>query len=120
MSERGVALCLNSSFLGFFAHAGFLDALTGLGVRPVAISGASAGALVAGAHAAGLEPRELIHWFLTGELIGRHAQDGETPSLVIGEQFLHCFVLRGETTFGCHIHHKGYFALYVIEHVSRS
>jgi predicted acylesterase/phospholipase RssA len=68
MSDRGFALCLNSSFLGFFAHAGFLDALTQLGVRPVAISGASAGALVAGAHAAGLAPRDMIHWFLTGEL----------------------------------------------------
>jgi predicted acylesterase/phospholipase RssA len=62
------ALCLNSSFLGFFAHAGFLDALTQLGIRPVAISGASAGALVAGAYAAGMPPREMIQWFLTGEL----------------------------------------------------
>jgi NTE family protein len=62
------ALCLNSSFLGFFAHAGFLEALTQLGVRPVALSGASAGALVAGAYAAGLSPREMIQWFLTGEL----------------------------------------------------
>lgn len=63
-----IAVCLNSSFLGFFAHAGFLDALTRLGVRPVAVSGASAGALVAGAYAAGMSPREMIQWFLTGDL----------------------------------------------------
>ena len=66
MSEgRGVALCLNSSFLGFFAHAGFLEALTDLGVRPVALSGASAGSVVAGAYAAGLTPRETVEWLLT-------------------------------------------------------
>jgi predicted acylesterase/phospholipase RssA len=66
--QSRTALCLGSSFLGFFAHAGFLDALTQLGVRPTAISGASAGALVAGAYAAGMPPREMIQWFLTGEL----------------------------------------------------
>lgn len=67
-AKGGIALCLNSSFLGFFAHAGFLDALTQLGIRPAAISGASAGALVAGAYAAGMPPAEMIQWFLTGEL----------------------------------------------------
>jgi predicted acylesterase/phospholipase RssA len=68
-AARGTtALCLNSSFLGFFAHAGFLEALTQLGIRPTAVSGASAGALVAGAYAAGMPPREMIQWFLTGEL----------------------------------------------------
>lgn len=64
----GTALCLNSSFLGFFAHAGFLDALTQLGVRPMAISGASAGALAAGVFASGMPPRDMIQWFLSGEL----------------------------------------------------
>lgn len=69
MSEdRGVALCLNSSFLGFFAHAGFLEALTQLGVRPAALSGASAGSVVAGAYAAGLTPRETIDWLLSAGL----------------------------------------------------
>lgn len=62
MSSR-VALCLNSSFLGFFAHAGFLQALIDLGVRPVAISGASAGALVAGMFAAGVKPAEMQRLF---------------------------------------------------------
>ena len=67
MPER-VALCLNSSFLGFFAHAGFLRALTELGVRPVAVSGASAGALVAGLFAAGFSPEEMQRLFLSPEL----------------------------------------------------
>ena len=67
MSSR-VALCLNSSFLGFFAHAGFLRALLALGVRPVAVSGASAGALVAGLFAAGVPPDEMLRLFVSPEL----------------------------------------------------
>ena len=67
MSSR-VALCLNSSFLGYFAHAGFLRALLGLGVKPVAVSGASAGALVAGLFAAGVEPTEMLELFTSPEL----------------------------------------------------
>jgi NTE family protein len=67
MSSR-VALCLNSSFLGYFAHAGFLRALTSMGVCPVAVSGASAGALVAGTFAAGKSPEEMLRLFLSPEL----------------------------------------------------
>jgi NTE family protein len=67
MSSR-VALCLNASFLGFYTHAGFVEALTALGVRPVAISGASAGALVAGLYAAGVTPAEMLQLFLSPEL----------------------------------------------------
>ena len=67
MSSR-VALCLNSSFLGYFAHAGFLRALLALGVRPVAVSGASAGALVAGLFAAGIPPEEMLQLFVSPEL----------------------------------------------------
>src|SRR4051794_35000199 len=52
MSDR-VAVCLNSSFLGLYAHAGFMRGLEEIGVRPAALSGASAGALVAGFLAAG-------------------------------------------------------------------
>lgn len=68
MMPSRVALCLNSSFLGYFAHAGFLKALTELGVRPVAVSGASAGALVAGLFAAGVAPDEMLRVFLSPEL----------------------------------------------------
>jgi NTE family protein len=67
MSSR-VALCLNSSFLGYFAHAGFLRALLALGVRPAAVSGASAGALVAGFYAAGFELEEVLQLFLSPDL----------------------------------------------------
>lgn len=75
MSSR-VALCLNSSFLGYFAHAGFLRALHELGVRPVAVSGASAGALVAGLYAAGTSPEEMLRLFTSPELRGVFREPG--------------------------------------------
>src|SRR5689334_13966101 len=63
-----VALCLNSSFLGFYAHAGFVHALLELGVRPAAVSGASAGALVAALHAGGVTPEKMLELFHSPEL----------------------------------------------------
>jgi len=45
-----------------------LRALLALGVRPVAVSGASAGALVAGLFAAGMAPDEMLQLFVSPEL----------------------------------------------------
>ncbi|MBU44765.1 MAG: hypothetical protein CMN76_16200 [Spirochaetaceae bacterium] len=59
------ALCLNSSYFGFYAHAGFLQGLHELEVHPHHVSGASAGALVAGLYAAGMEPEEIARQFLS-------------------------------------------------------
>lgn len=67
-SSHRIGLCLNSSFLGYFAHAGFLRALTEMGIRPIAVSGASAGALVAGCFAAGMSPENMLRLFLSPEL----------------------------------------------------
>jgi NTE family protein len=68
MPSSRIALSLNSSFLGFFAHAGFLRSLLKIGIRPAAVSGASAGALVAGLFAAGIEPEEMLELFASPEL----------------------------------------------------
>lgn len=54
-----IAISLGASFMGYATHAGFLARLDELGVRPVAVSGSSAGAITAGLYAAGLE-REAI------------------------------------------------------------
>jgi predicted acylesterase/phospholipase RssA len=70
-SQSDFALCLNSSFFGFFAHAGFLDGLSRLGLRPTHVAGASAGALAGGLYAAG---------YTTGELV-RRVQDPELGTL---------------------------------------
>ncbi|MGB8166427.1 MAG: patatin-like phospholipase family protein [Chthoniobacteraceae bacterium] len=67
MSSR-VAVCLNSSFLGFYAHSGFMQGLEELGLRPAAVSGASAGALVAGFLAAGKSARETAALLLEPDL----------------------------------------------------
>lgn len=48
-------LTLSSGFFGFFAHCGLLSALEEAGLRPSRVSGSSAGALVGGFWAAGLD-----------------------------------------------------------------
>lgn len=47
-------LAMSSGFFAFYAHTGMLSALLARGLRPVHAAGSSAGALVAGAWAAGL------------------------------------------------------------------
>ena len=63
-----VAVTLQSSFLGFSTHAGFLNALLDTGIRPDKISGASSGALVASAYAGGLEQNQLRDFVLDRKL----------------------------------------------------
>ncbi len=57
--EPRVAFCLSSGFFGFFAHAGFVMAVEELGLRPAAVSGSSAGAIVAAMWASGRAGAEL-------------------------------------------------------------
>ncbi len=60
LAEAPFTLAMSSGFFGFFAHAGLLSVLVEEGLLPTAASGSSAGALVAGAHAAGLPAAELL------------------------------------------------------------
>jgi NTE family protein len=59
LSSEPFTLGMSSGFFSFFAHTGMLRALVSEGLRPRAVSGSSAGALVAGAFAAGIEPDDL-------------------------------------------------------------
>ena len=52
-------LAMSSGFFGFFAHCGMLSALTARGLAPSHVGGSSAGALVAGCWAGGLDADEL-------------------------------------------------------------
>ncbi len=54
LREGDFTLAMSSGFFGFFAHAGMLTALEQEGLLPAALSGSSAGALVAGLWASGL------------------------------------------------------------------
>jgi predicted acylesterase/phospholipase RssA len=60
----GVALCLNSSFFGFYAHAGFLLGLRDLGLQFTHVSGASAGALAGGLYCADVTIERMLALFL--------------------------------------------------------
>ncbi|MBN1769802.1 MAG: patatin-like phospholipase family protein [Deltaproteobacteria bacterium] len=57
--DARVGVCLSSGFFGFFAHAGFALALERLGVRPAAVAGSSAGAIVAALWASGRGAAEI-------------------------------------------------------------
>ena len=59
LKNKRVGLALSGGFFGFFHHAGVLEALDELGIRPARLTGTSAGALVASMYAAGLEPNEV-------------------------------------------------------------
>jgi len=56
LSEAPFGLAMSSGFFGFFAHTGMLTALLEADLVPVRVTGSSAGALVGGLWAAGLEP----------------------------------------------------------------
>ena len=55
LSKAPFSLGMSSGFFGFFAHTGVLSALETEGLLPRRLSGSSAGALVTGAWAAGLD-----------------------------------------------------------------
>lgn len=62
-SPRPLVAVMSSGFFGFFAHAGFLQALEDLGLSPDAYAGSSSGALVAAFAAAGVSPRDMLRGF---------------------------------------------------------
>ncbi len=55
LAAEPYGLALSSGFFGFFAHCGLLSALEEAGLPPSRLSGSSAGALIAGFWAAGLD-----------------------------------------------------------------
>lgn len=60
LRQDAFTLCLSAGFFGFYAHAGVLLALAHRGLQPARLIGVSAGAIVAGLHAAGLDPTEIV------------------------------------------------------------
>lgn len=65
LSQSPFSLSLSSGFFGFFAHLGFYTAFEARGLLPVALSGSSAGALVAAGVASGLNAVEMKDLFLS-------------------------------------------------------
>ena len=64
LAEAPFGLGMSSGFFSFFAHTGMLSALTARGLAPAHVGGSSAGALVAGAFAAGVTPEALAEVLL--------------------------------------------------------
>ncbi len=64
LREEPFTLGLSSGFFGFFAHAGFVEVLEEASLLPARLAGSSAGALVAGCWAAGLDAPAIARTFL--------------------------------------------------------
>jgi len=64
LAEGPFTLVMSSGFFSFFAHTGMFAALASAGHAPSAVAGSSAGALVGGAWAAGIEPDDLAGEFV--------------------------------------------------------
>lgn len=79
LREGPFSLCMSSGFFSFFAHAGLLGVLIDEGFLPERVSGSSAGALVTGAWAGGVEPAVLANALMTLE-----RKDFWDPSLGLG------------------------------------
>jgi NTE family protein len=84
LEERPFSLAMSAGFFGFFAHTGMLSALEAAGLRPAKVTGASAGALVAGLWAAGLDTDAI-----SKDLLALERRDFWDPALGLG-------LLRGE------------------------
>lgn len=61
LARAPFGLAMSSGFFSFYAHTGMLAALRARGLAPAHVAGSSAGAMVAGAWAAGREPDDLAH-----------------------------------------------------------
>jgi NTE family protein len=72
-------LILSSGFFGFYAHAGVIDALEEAELRPSLVGGSSAGALVAGLWAAGLDAATI-----RDRLLGLRREDFWDPDPLLG------------------------------------
>lgn len=56
LARAPFGLAMSSGFFAFYAHTGMATALLARGLRPIHVAGSSAGAMVAGAFAAGMDP----------------------------------------------------------------
>lgn len=75
LAEGPFALGMSSGFFGFYAHCGVLSVLEEEGLLPERVAGSSAGALVTGAWAAGIDARDLAE-----ELRGLRREDFWDPA----------------------------------------
>lgn len=67
-ADPGIAIALGSSFLGVYAHGGFLCGLNQAGIHPGHVSGASAGAIAGAFYATGFRGENLRNAVLSPAL----------------------------------------------------
>lgn len=75
-TTKKLALALSGGGARGIFHAGFLQALDEVGLRPAAIAGASMGAIVGAFYAAGVNPKEMLKAVKTPDLMHIHSWIG--------------------------------------------
>ena len=95
LAEEPFTLTMSSGFFGFFAHCGMLTVLEDEGLLPKRLSGSSAGALVAGAWASGVDAASFAR-----ELRALRRRDFWDPRLGAGLLAGRLFRARLEATLG--------------------
>lgn len=104
LREQPFTLALSSGFFAFYAHAGALAALEDAGIAPARVTGASAGALVGGMWAAGLDSARIADELF--RLRREHFWDpGFGPGLLRGRLFAELLAraLPVRTIEGCRV-----------------
>lgn len=84
--ESPFSLAMSSGFFGFFAHCGMLDILVSEGLIPNTIAGSSAGALVGGLWASGMETSAMAEELMRLER-SSFWDPSLGPGLLQGEKF---------------------------------
>lgn len=79
LEKKPFTLSLSSGFFGFYAHAGFMKALEENGLAPQKLTGASAGAIVGAAAAAGMRAKDVEELVLRVKL-----EDFWDPAIGLG------------------------------------
>lgn len=82
-----IGMVLSGGGVRGMAHIGFLYALEERGIRPDAISGASAGALVGALYAGGYTPGEMLSFFKTTPLFEFSFYSSQKPGLLDSEKY---------------------------------
>ena len=117
LAQEPFTLSLSAGFFGFYAHSGFLTALAESGLRPIAVRGCSAGALVGGLWTSGRTTEDLSR-----VLLSVRRQDFWDPGfglgLLIGDLFRQ--ILERELGVVQFAHTELPFVVSVYDLVSRS
>ena len=88
MKDHQLGLVLSGGGIRGVAHVGLLQALLEQEIRPTAVAGVSAGAIVGAVYAAGYAPEKILHLFKETQLFSWSNYSLDKPGLLDSEKFI--------------------------------